>query len=126
MLQSLVQLKNVMDYSRIYERVVGILEKIKLLIEEDRLIFTNNPFGEKSIDYICENEFTFNRGKIYGVICEHGGGGEAISLLLSNEIPLENEKVYMDDVEISESDIKRLGWYVGKALYSQKIIKKGQ
>lgn len=106
--------------------MVGILEKIKLVIENDRVTVADNPFGEKGIDYICENEFIFERGKIYGIICEHGGGGETISLLLSNEIPLEQEKIYIDDTEITDLEIEGLGWYMGKILYSREIIKKEQ
>ena len=56
--------------------MVAVLEKIKLVIEEDRFININNPFGERSQDYVCENTFIFEKGKIYGIVCEHGGGGE--------------------------------------------------
>lgn len=69
------------------------MEKIKLVIEGERFVEVNNPFGEKSWDYICENAFLFEQGKMYGIVCEHGAGGEAISLLLSNTILLEQEKV---------------------------------
>lgn len=103
--------------------MVGILEKIRLEIEEDRFISVNNPFNEKSQDYICRNVFDFKKGKIYGVICEHGGGGEAISLLLTNEVSLDTEKVYFDDKQVEASDIKNVGWYVGKPLYSKFFIK---
>lgn len=104
--------------------MVAVLEKIKLIIQGDRFIDINNPFGEKSLDYICENTFIFEKGKIYGIVCEHGGGGEAISLLLSNEVSLKREKIYIDDIEIQGSDIKKIGWYVGKKLYSRGIIKR--
>lgn len=53
-----------------------------------------------------------------------GGGGESISLLLSNEVPLKQDKIYIDDVEARSSDIERLGWYVGKALFSRGLIKR--
>lgn len=90
----------------------------------DRFVDINNPFGEKSRDYICTNTFTFKRGMIYGIVCEHGSGGEAISLILSNETLLKQEKIYIDDVEVGESDIENLGWYVGKTLYSRRLIKR--
>ena len=79
--------------------MVAVLEKIKLIIQGDRFIDINNPFGEKSLDYICENTFIFEKGKIYGIVCEHGGGGESISLLLSNEVSLKREKIYNDECE---------------------------
>lgn len=100
------------------------MEKIKLVIEGKRLVEVNNPFGEKSWDYIYENTFLFEQGKMHGIVCEHGGGGEAISLLLSNTILLEQEKVYIDDVEVGASEIERFGWYVGKVLYSRRPLKK--
>lgn len=106
--------------------MVAVLEKVKLVIQEDRFIDVNNPFGEKSKDYVCANTFTFEKGKIYGLVCEHGGGGESISLLLSNTTPLEQEKVYIDDVEVGARDISKLGWYVGKQLYSRGLVKREQ
>lgn len=104
--------------------MVAILEKVKLVIQGERFIKVNNPFGEKSLDYICENTFEFEKGKIYGIICEHGGGGESISLLLSNEVSLRQEKIYIDGLETNASDIKSIGWYVGKEIYSQGIFKR--
>lgn len=105
---------------------MAILEKIKLVIDEDRFININNPLGEKSRDYICKNMFTLEKGKIYGIICEHGGGGESISLLLSNEISLKQEKIYIDDMEATPADVEKFGWYVGKKIYSHGLIKKEQ
>ena len=64
------------------------------MIKKDRFINVNNPFGEKSRDYICENTFCFEKGNIYGIVCEHGAGGESISLLMSNEVLLEHEKKF--------------------------------
>lgn len=46
-----------------------------------------------------------------------GRRGEAISLLLTNEIPREEEKVYFDDVEMDAGTVQRAGWYMGKPLY---------
>ncbi len=100
------------------------MEKIKLVIEENRFINTQTPFGEKSQDYMCENTFIFDRGKIYGIVCEHGGGGEAVSLLLSGIMPLKQEKIYIDNKEADAEEMKRIGWYVGKALYSSGIVKR--
>lgn len=103
---------------------MAILEKIRLEIKDERFINICNPFKEKSQDYICKNTFIFEKGNIYGIVCEHGGGGESISRFLSNEESLKQEKIYIDDVEAESSDIKKIGWYVGKTLYSQGIITK--
>ena len=103
--------------------MVANLEKIKLITKE-RIVSINNPFNEKSTDYISDNIFIFEKGKIYGIICEHGGGGEAVSLLLSNQILRKEEKIYFDDVEADAMDVQQAGWYMGKPLYSKKLIKK--
>lgn len=100
------------------------MEKVKLVIESERFIDVNNPYGEKSQDYISEGTYIFEAGKIYGVVCEHGGGGESVSLLLSDNTSLINERMYIDDVEVETSEIKKYGWYVGKALYSKGFMKK--
>lgn len=100
------------------------MEKISLVIQGDRIINIENPFGEKSRDYICNNAFCFEKGNIYGIICEHGAGGESISLLLSGEEILDKEEIYIDGVLDKKNDIKNYGWYVGKALFSNGIFKK--
>lgn len=105
---------------------MGILEVIKLEIKEDRVINIDNPFKGKSWDYLCKNTLLFEKGKIYGIVSEYGGGGEAISLLLSNEISLQQEKIYLDNVEAEFQDIQNIAWYMGKKIYSQGIIKKEQ
>ncbi len=50
--------------------------------------------------------------------------GESIARLLSNTTPLKGEKVFVDDVEIGASTIEKLGWYLGKVLYSRGLIKR--
>ena len=102
---------------------MAVLEKVRLETKE-RFLDIRNPFDDRGRDYTGDNVFTFERGKIYGVICEYGGGGEAISLLLTNEIPREEEKVYFDDVEVDAGTVQRAGWYMGKPLYSGKLIKR--
>lgn len=103
--------------------MVANLEKIKLITKE-RVVNTSNPFNERSTDYISDNIFIFEKGKIYGIICEHGGGGEAISLLLSNQLSRKEEKIYFDNAEADMMDVKQAGWYVGKVLYSENLIRK--
>ena len=102
--------------------MVAVLEKVKLIINKERFVNVNKPFGEICQDYLCANTYEFESGKIYGIICEHGGGGEAVSLLLSGEVFLKNERIIVDDNEIYS--LKELGWYVGKRVYSRSIIKK--
>ena len=102
--------------------MVAILEKIKLIIQNDRLLYVSTPLGEKSCDYISEGTYIFEKGKIYGLVSEHGGGGDGICCLLSGEAPLDKEKIIIDNREISTID--EFGWYVGKPIYTNGLIKK--
>lgn len=99
------------------------MEKV-ILETHERFVPVSNPFGEKNNDYTIDNVFVFERGKIYGVVCEHGGGGESISLLLSNQVPREEEKIYFDNQEVDPFTVGQAGWYMGKSLYSGTLIKR--
>ncbi len=99
------------------------INKIKLETRE-RFVRIETFFGEKFFDDIGDNVFTFEKGKIYGIVCEYGGGGAAISCFMSNRIPWKDEKIYFDDLEINPSDIGEIGWYIGREIYSKGIIKK--
>ncbi len=57
-------------------------------------------------------------------MCEHGGGGKTISLLLSDQVSKEEEKIYFDDVSVSEQDTQQMGWYMGKPIYSNMPIRR--
>lgn len=98
------------------------MEKIKLIIMNDRIIKYNNPFNEKSCDYISKGTYTFDEGKIYGIVSEHGGGGEGISRLLSGESSLVNETIFVNGEQVLCLD--DIGWYIGKQMYSKGIIKR--
>lgn len=99
------------------------MSKIKLETGE-RFVHIETSFGEKFVDDVRENTFTFENGKIYGVVCEYGGGGAALSCFMSNQIPWEDEKIYFDEKEINPSDIGEISWYIGKPIYSKGILKK--
>lgn len=99
------------------------MEKVKVVTKEG-FINVCNHLDEKFIDFINDNEFTFERGKIYGLIGEHGSGGEIISSLLSGRTDLNGNTVYFDDVKVSDVSIQNCGWYVGKAEYAKGLIKR--
>jgi hypothetical protein len=98
------------------ERMVKILETIKLEIPTERILNVKSPIYGEYQDYISENTFTFRKGQIYGLVSEFGGGGDAVSWLLSNE------KISVDNVE-TKSD---LCWCLCKPLYSKGLIKTEQ
>ena len=102
------------------------MEKVRLETKQ-RFLPIKNPFGETGSDYTDDNVFVFERGKIYGVVCEYGGGGESISLLLTNGLPKgfsKKEKIYFDGVEVDGQAVQRAGWYMGKVLYSGKLYRR--
>lgn len=83
-----------------------------------------NHIGETYIDNIHCREYFFEKGKIYGLVGEHGSGGESISSLLTGRINLNDNIVYLDDNKLDEESIKNCGWYVGKSEYAKGLIKK--
>ena len=101
--------------------MVGILEKIKIVTRQ-RVEQLKNPFNEIQNDYIVEQTFTFEKGKIYGIVSEHGEGGEMISAIMSGIIPIKEEEVYFDEKKVENPDMQSIGWYVGKSEYRRGII----
>lgn len=100
------------------------MERVKLIIPKEQVIHVCNHINEKYIDDLHTCEYIFEKGKIYGLVGEHGSGGEAISSLLSGKIKLNDNIVQYDDLMVDDSDIQMNGWYVGKAEYSELFVKK--
>lgn len=103
---------------------MAILEKIKLIITKEQMIHVCNHIGETYVDNIHCREFVFEKGKIYGLVGEHGSGGESISSLLTGRINLNDNIIYLDDIKLDEGSIQNYGWYVGKSEYAKGLIKK--
>lgn len=79
--------------------MVAILGEVKISIKEDYLLNYINVYGEKTHDYISKNEYFFKKGKIYGIICEQGAGGEGISHILTDKTCDKSVKIFIDGVE---------------------------
>ena len=93
------------------------------LITKERYIKIENHEGERFVDYINDNQFQFESGKVYGIIGEHGEGGEIISSFMSGRIKTDCSLLRNSD-PLSYDDIKKIGWYVGKKefnLYHMEI-----
>ena len=91
---------------------MAILEEVKISIKEDYLLHYINVYGEKTHDYISKNEFFLKKGKIYGIICEQGAGGEGISHILTDKTCDKSVKIFIDGIETN--NISEVSWYVGK------------
>lgn len=104
--------------------MVADLEKIKLVITEEKMMHVCNHIGETYIDNIHCSEFVFKKGKVYGLVGEHGSGGESISSLLTGRINLDNNIIYLDDSKLGEGVIQNYSWYVGKTECAKGLIRK--
>lgn len=102
---------------------MAILEEIKLITKQ-RIEQIENSINEIQNNCILDNTFVFKKGKIYGIVGEHGEGGELISSLLSGRISAKNEIAYYDGVKVDLSKIQDKGWYVGKSEYTKGFIKR--
>lgn len=49
---------------------------------------------------------------------------EKTSLLLSNQIPWKEEKIYFDDVAVGSAEVQKIGWYLGRPIYSNLPIRR--
>ena len=101
---------------------MAVLEEVKISIKEDYLLDYINVYGEKTHDYISKNDYFFNVGKIYGIICEQGSGGEGVSHILTNKSSSVNAKISIDGIKTN--NISELTWYVGKPVKCGRIIHK--
>lgn len=83
-----------------------------------------NAMKEIFNEVILNNTYVFEKGKIYGVVCEQGEGGEFLSSLIAGRITAINEKAFFNNREIIFSEIQNQAWYVGKNEYSTFPIKR--
>ena len=93
------------------------------LITKENVETVKNYIGEIFVDRINDNQFQFEPGKVYGIIGEHGEGGEIISSFMSGRIKTDCSLLRNSD-PLSYDDIKKIGWYVGKKefnLYHMEI-----
>ena len=89
---------------------------------EEMCAWIKNPWGVEYSDYLKKISLSVKTGKIYGIISEYMEGGDTISALLSNQIPWERGKAYLDDIEVPLARIQEMGWYIGKSVYSKGIF----
>ena len=69
---------------------------------------------------------TFESGKIYGLVSEHGQGCEYLSYLLGGRVKFDNVKVYCNDNLISQDDLNEVSFNLEPSSepYGKKQVKK--
>ena len=94
-----------------------------MIITSQRSEKIENAMKEIFNEVLLENTYVFEKGKIFGVVCEQGGGGEFLSSLITGRINVDNERAYIDGIEVPFSEIQEKAWYVGKCEYSKLFSK---
>ena len=80
---------------------------MKLVIEN-----VEKKFGEKQV--LKGINFTFEKGKIYGLLGRNGAGKTTLFNCLNNDIDIDNGKFYIisDDSKKRDLDIKDIGYVI--------------
>ncbi len=99
------------------------MEELKIITMQ-RSEKIENAMKETFNEVILDNTFIFEKGKIYGIVCEQGEGGELLSSLISGRIKAIGEKAFFNNSEIPFSELQNKAWYVGKSEYSGRPFKR--
>lgn len=94
------------------------LEKQKVKMELfDRIIVPESVRHEfRNCEYFYEAKFEFERGKLYGILGEHGEGGGGLSWLLSGRDVIRDEKITVFGKEYKMGETVEEGWYLGEGI----------
>lgn len=65
-------------------------------------------------EILYEEIFHFKAGRSYGILCEEGEGGGALSLLLSGRVKIIDEKICIFGHEYEKGQMVNEGWFVGE------------
>ncbi len=67
-------------------------------------------------EHLYEGTYKFEKGKMYGILGEHGEGGGGISWLLSGRDVIRDEKITVFGKEYREGESVEEGWYLGEGI----------
>lgn len=97
---------------------MAILGKITIQLC-DRIIHNvhdkHHPDIQTSYDILYNtSEIVFERGKIYGILCKCGEGGQGITNLLTGNDYIDKEKIHIDGKLYKKGEKISEGWEMGK------------
>ncbi len=74
-------------------------------------------------DFLCNKNFEFSMGKVYGIIGEFGMGGAALSCGITGNTCWYQGEVNIDGIVCDVKKLIESSWYIGNDLYSDSSSK---
>lgn len=101
--------------------MVAVLETINVvsMSVKERIIEVQFRRTEKSSNILCEKDFSFLGGNLYGIKCNPTECGWGISYLLAGRAELHEEQVSVNGKKYEKGEIIEEGWYVGEGIYKK-------
>lgn len=101
------------------------MEEFSVRIEvEEFNLFPKIGKYKSMVDDLSNFNYSFEGGKVYGLIGECGSGGWGISYLLCGRDSAEGCRVFINGVQVSQKELKRTGWYVGEGIEKKYFFSK--
>lgn len=99
--------------------MVAILETINAVTMsvKERIIGVQFRKRENSWNFLCEKEFSFLGGNLYGIKCNHAECGWGISYLLAGRTELYEEQVLINEKKYGKGGVIKEGWYMGEGIH---------
>lgn len=85
-----------------------------------------HKFDKSTYDIFKYSDFSFNSGKIYGIISEYGQGCMYLSYLLGGRVEFNNLQISINDKKVVKEDLASISWNLepSKEKYKNEIVKK--
>ena len=85
-----------------------------------------HQFDKSTYDCFRYSNFSFNSGKIYGIISEYGQGCMYLSYLLGGRVEFDNLQISLNDKNVAKEDLASISWNLepSKEKYKNERVKK--
>lgn len=92
-------------------------QKVKVEIPGGRTIFSEYIRGKlRCQEFMYEEEFEFEKGKMYGIFGERGEGGGGLTWLLSGRAAIQDENVTVFGKKYKKGERVEEGWYMSEGI----------